>query len=507
MHDSQHVAVLDFGSQYTQLIVRRVRELGFFAKLYAIEDFPDIGKPGAIILSGGPKSTSEPDAPDLDFDALMAFGVPVLGVCYGMQLLNIKFGGSVESSTRREYGPAELLLEETTGLYEGISTSSQVWMSHSDTVKIIPEGARVIARNQHGTPVSLQWSDHCFGIQFHPEVTHSHQGLKILKNFLSHASDLLPFKIDDFKREIIEGIRAQVGNKQIVCGVSGGVDSTVLAVLLHEAGANVRAIFVDHGLMRKDEGDEVRANFARMGVAIETVDCSERFLTALDGVDDPEQKRKIIGNLFIDVFWDSVGDAEMLAQGTLYPDVIESASNAKSKASKIKTHHNRVDRILELQAQGKVLEPLAELFKDEVRELGLALGIPDDILQRHPFPGPGLAVRCPGVITEERLHIIRECDAIFIGKLKEHGWYPKVWQAYAGLVPVKTVGVKGDERSYEWAISLRAVVSEDAMTADWVELPYHILRETSHRILNEVKGINRVLYDVSTKPPASIEWE
>jgi GMP synthase (glutamine-hydrolysing) len=507
MHDQQHVAVLDFGSQYTQLIVRRVRELGYFAKLYAIEDFPDIGQPGAIILSGGPKSTSEADAPDLDFDKLMEFGVPVLGVCYGMQLLNIKFGGSVEASTRREYGPAELLVEEATGLYEGISTSSQVWMSHSDTVKIIPDGARVIARNQHGTPVSLQWSDRCFGIQFHPEVTHSHQGLKILKNFLSHAKDLLPFKIDDFKREMIESIRETVGKKQIVCGVSGGVDSTVLAVLLNEAGANVRAIFVDHGLMRKDEGDEVRANFARMGVPIETVDCAEQFLTALDGVDDPEQKRKIIGNLFIDVFWDSVGDAEMLAQGTLYPDVIESASNAKSKASKIKTHHNRVDRILELQAQGKVLEPLAELFKDEVRELGLALGIPADILNRHPFPGPGLAVRCPGVVNEERLRIIRDCDAIFIGKLKEHGWYDRVWQAYAGLVPVKTVGVKGDERSYEWAISLRAVVSEDAMTADWVELPYQLLRETSHRILNEVKGINRVLYDVSTKPPASIEWE
>jgi len=507
MHDQHHVAVLDFGSQYTQLIVRRVRELGYFAKLYAIEDFPEIGQPGAIILSGGPKSTSEVDAPDLDFEKLMAFGVPVLGVCYGMQLLNIKFGGTVEASSRREYGPAELLLEETTGLYEGVSTSSQVWMSHSDTVKVIPEGARVIARNQHGTPVSLQWSDHCFGIQFHPEVTHSHQGLKILKNFLDHAKDLLPFKIDDFKREMIESIRQTVGNKQIVCGVSGGVDSTVLAVLLNEAGANVRAIFVDHGLMRKDEGDEVRANFARMGVPIETVDCAEQFLGALDGVDDPEQKRKIIGNLFIDVFWDSVGDAEMLAQGTLYPDVIESASNAKSKASKIKTHHNRVDRILELQAQGKVLEPLAELFKDEVRELGLALGIPADILNRHPFPGPGLAVRCPGVVNEERLRIIRDCDAIFIGKLKEHGWYDRVWQAYAGLVPVKTVGVKGDERSYEWAISLRAVVSEDAMTADWVELPYQLLRETSHRILNEVKGINRVLYDVSTKPPASIEWE
>ncbi len=507
MHDHHHVAVLDFGSQYTQLIVRRVRELGFFAKLYAIEDFPNIGYPAAIILSGGPRSTSEADAPDLDFAVLQGFGVPVLGVCYGMQLLNIKFGGTVVASNRREYGPADLFPGECSGLYEGISPSSQVWMSHSDTVKVIPEGAKVIATNQHGTPVSLQWNERFFGIQFHPEVTHSHEGLRILHNFLLHAKDLLPFRIDDFKREIIEGIRQKVAGKQIVCGVSGGVDSTVLAVLLHEAGANVRAIFVDHGLMRKDEGEEVRSNFHRMGVPIETVDCADRFLTALAGVDDPEKKRVIIGNLFIDVFWDSVGDAEMLAQGTLYPDVIESASNAKSKASKIKTHHNRVDRILELQAQGKVLEPLAELFKDEVRALGASLGIPHDILQRHPFPGPGLAVRCPGEVREDKLRIIRECDAIFISRLKVHGWYDKVWQAYAALIPVKTVGVKGDERSYEWAISLRAVISEDAMTADWVELPYSILRETSHRILNEVKGINRVLYDVSTKPPASIEWE
>jgi GMP synthase (glutamine-hydrolysing) len=507
MHDQNHVAVIDFGSQYTQLIVRRVRELGFFAKLYAIEDFPHIGKPGAIILSGGPRSTSEADAPDLDFEALKAFHVPVLGVCYGMQLLNIKFGGSVEASDRREYGPANLFPAECAGLYEGVSASSQVWMSHSDTVKVLPEGAKVIATNQHGTPVSLQWNERFFGIQFHPEVTHSHEGLRILHNFLLHAENLLPFRIDDLKREIINGIREKVAGKQIVCGVSGGVDSTVLAVLLHEAGAKVRAIFVDHGLMRKDEGEEVRSNFHRMGVPIETVDCAERFLTALDGVDDPEKKRVIIGNLFIDVFWDSVGDAEMLAQGTLYPDVIESASNAKSKASKIKTHHNRVDRILELQAQGKVLEPLAEFFKDEVRALGASLGIPHDILHRHPFPGPGLAVRCPGIITPDRLRIIRECDAIFIGKLKEHNWYDRVWQAYAGLIPVKTVGVKGDERSYEWAISLRAVISEDAMTADWVDLPYQLLRETSHRILNEVKGVNRVLYDVSTKPPASIEWE
>jgi GMP synthase (glutamine-hydrolysing) len=507
MQEVNHVAVLDFGSQYTQLIVRRVRELGYFAKLYAIEDFPNLGQPGAIILSGGPRSTSEPDAPDLDFDALKAFNVPVLGVCYGMQLLNIKFGGSVASSNRREYGPAALFPAEGSELYEGVSSESQVWMSHSDTVKILPDCATVIAKNQHGTPVSLKWGERFWGIQFHPEVTHSHEGQRILHNFLLQAESLQPFHIEDFKRELIEGIRQTVGDKQVVCGVSGGVDSTVLAVLLHEAGVNVRAIFVDHGLMRKDEGEEVRSNFHRMGVPIETVDCSERFLTALDGVSDPEAKRKIIGELFIDVFWDAVGNAEMLAQGTLYPDVIESASNAKSKASKIKTHHNRVDRILELQAQGKVLEPLAELFKDEVRELGLSLGIARDILWRHPFPGPGLAVRCPGVITEDRLEIIRECDAIFISRLKDHGWYDKVWQAYAALVPVKTVGVKGDERSYEWAIALRAVISEDAMTADWVELPYALLRETSHRILNEVKGINRVLYDISTKPPASIEWE
>jgi GMP synthase (glutamine-hydrolysing) len=507
MQEINHVAVLDFGSQYTQLIVRRVRELGYFAKLYAIEDFPNLGQPGAIILSGGPRSTSEPDAPDLDFEALKAFNVPVLGVCYGMQLLNIKFGGSVASSNRREYGPAALFPAEGSELYEGVSSESQVWMSHSDTVKILPDCATVIAKNQHGTPVSLKWGERFWGIQFHPEVTHSHEGQRILHNFLLQAESLQPFHIEDFKRELIEGIRQTVGDKQVVCGVSGGVDSTVLAVLLHEAGVNVRAIFVDHGLMRKDEGEEVRSNFHRMGVPIETVDCSERFLTALDGVSDPEAKRKIIGELFIDVFWDAVGNAEMLAQGTLYPDVIESASNAKSKASKIKTHHNRVDRILELQAQGKVLEPLAELFKDEVRELGLSLGIARDILWRHPFPGPGLAVRCPGVITEDRLEIIRECDAIFISRLKDHGWYDKVWQAYAALVPVKTVGVKGDERSYEWAIALRAVISEDAMTADWVELPYALLRETSHRILNEVKGINRVLYDISTKPPASIEWE
>lgn len=507
MHETNHVAVIDFGSQYTQLIVRRVRELGYFARLYPLEDFPDIGKPGAVILSGGPKSTSEADAPDIDFDQLRAMNVPVLGLCYGMQLLNIKFGGSVEPSDKREYGPAMLVPGACEGLFEGVSNQSQVWMSHSDTVRDLEGGTKVLASNQHGTPVALQWGERFFGIQFHPEVSHSHEGMRILHNFLLCAEVIEPFRIDDLKREIIEGIREKVAGRQIVCGVSGGVDSTVLATLLHEAGAKMRAIFVDHGLMRKDEGEEVRNNFHRLGIPIETVNASELFLGELAGVGDPERKREIIGNLFVDVFWDAVGDADLLAQGTLYPDVIESASNDQSKASKIKTHHNRVDRILELQAQGKVLEPLAEFFKDEVRALGASLGIPHDILHRHPFPGPGLAVRCPGEVCVDKLEIIRECDAIFIGQLKDTDWYDRVWQAYAALIPVKTVGVKGDERSYEWAISLRAVISEDAMTADWVELPYHVLRDTSNKILNGVKGVNRVLYDISTKPPASIEWE
>lgn len=506
MTPENYVAVLDFGSQYTQLIVRRVRELGYLARLFPFDELEDLGKPGIIILSGGPKSTSDPDAPDYDFSVLDAYGVPVLGVCYGMQSLNIKFGGTVEACDKREYGPAELLTEGS-ALYEGISQNSQVWMSHSDTVKELPASAQVIARNAEGTPVSLQFNDRYYGIQFHPEVTHSHEGTQILANFLKLGKNLAPFIIEDFKNEMVRKIQEFVGEKQVVCGVSGGVDSTVLAVLLHESGVNMRAVFVNNGLLRKDEAQEVVANFKELGVPIEEVDASARFLNALAGEEEPEKKRKAIGNLFLDVFWDAVGEAEILAQGTLYPDVIESASNAKSKASVIKTHHNRVARVLELQEQGRVLEPLDELFKDEVRELGELLGIKRDILMRHPFPGPGLAVRCPGEVTEEKLETIREGDAIFIRKLKEHGWYDKVWQAYACLIPVKTVGVKGDERCYEWAMGLRAVISEDAMTADWVELPADLLREVSNGILNNVPRVNRVLYDISTKPPASIEWE
>lgn len=505
---SKITVVIDFGSQYTQLIVRRIREAGYMAKLYALEEFEKIENPGAIILSGGPKSTADADAPDIDFDRLKSFGVPVLGVCYGMQLLNIKHGGTVRASNKREYGPAALVpAKPVDELYAGIADGTQVWMSHSDTVEQLAEGCRVIATNAEGVPVSLHWADGMRGIQFHPEVTHSHEGRAILKNFLAQAKDLERFDIGDFRERLIEGIRRRVGNRQVVCGVSGGVDSTVLAVLLHESGVNMRAVFVDNGLLRKNEADEVRANFSRMGIEIESVDASQRFLNALAGETDPEKKRRIIGELFLDVFWEAVGDAEMLAQGTLYPDVIESASNAKSKASVIKTHHNRVGRVLELQAQGKVLEPLAGLFKDEVRALGATLGIPHDILWRHPFPGPGLATRCPGAVSAECLDIIRECDSVFISTLRKYGWYDKCWQAYAGLIPVKTVGVKGDERSYEFATNLRAIISEDAMTADWVELPPALLREASNRILNEVKGVNRVLYDISTKPPASIEWE
>jgi len=503
---SRQIAIIDFGSQYTQLIVRRIRELGYYSRLFQPEELKETGHPAAVILSGGPRSTREEGAPDIDWAWLKSLGVPVLGVCYGMQLLNLKHGGQVSPGTKREYGPAVMTPEGGSALFAGVN-ASQVWMSHSDTCTALAEETKVIARNADGVPVALQFGPRVFGIQFHPEVSHSHEGSQMLANFIALADDPPRFEMASFKDHLIGEIRKQVGNRKVVCGVSGGVDSTVLAVLLHEAKVPLRAVFVDHGLLRKDEAVEVQANFARLGVPIETVYCADRFLGALAGETDPEKKRKIIGNLFLDVFWDAIGEeVELFAQGTLYPDVIESASSG-SIASKIKTHHNRVDRILDLQKEGRVLEPLADLFKDEVRALGAVLGIDHDILWRHPFPGPGLAVRCPGEVTEEKLRIIRECDAIYMERLRETGWYEKVWQAYAALIPVKTVGVKGDERSYEWAISIRAVTSEDAMTADWARLPFEVLASISNEILNNVKGINRVLYDISTKPPASIEWE
>ncbi len=502
----RQIAVIDFGSQYTQLIVRRIRELGYFSKLYQPEELRETGSPAAIILSGGPRSTLEEGAPDIDFDYLKSLDVPVLGVCYGMQLLNIRWGGQVKPGNSREYGPATLVPCQADTLFQGVSRESQIWMSHSDTVSALPEGAEVLARNQHDVPVAIRWTDNFFGIQFHPEVTHSEEGKTVLRNFLGLAKDPHEFRIDSFKDYLVQEIREEVGDREVVCGVSGGVDSTVLAVLLKEAGVKLNPIFVDTGLLRKDEGDEVEAQFRELGVEIRRINAGEKFMGRLAGVTDPEEKRRRIGDLFIDIFFESAGNVELLAQGTLYPDVIESATSG-SIASKIKTHHNRVDRILELKAEGKVIEPLHELFKDEVRALGEAMGVPHALVHRHPFPGPGLAVRVPGEITEDKLRITREADAIFINNLRESGWYDQVWQAYAAVLPVRTVGVKGDERSYEFAISLRAVVSEDAMTASWVELPYELLGKISNDILNKVPGVNRVLYDISTKPPASIEWE
>ena len=505
MDSDPQIQVVDFGSQYTQLIVRRLRECGYFAKLYNPEELKSCS-PKGVILSGGPSSVSDPDAPDVDFDYLKSLGVPVLGVCYGMQLLNVKHGGTVEPGTTREYGPASLHPEKSAKLFNGLSESSQIWMSHSDTCTQLPDGSNVIGRNEDNVPVAIQFSDNFFGIQFHPEVTHSHEGKLVLENFLSLVDDEPGFKIEAFRDHLIEQVREEVGDREVVCGVSGGVDSTVLAVLLNEADVKLRAIYVDNGLMRKNETEEVVSQFKELGVDIEVIDASKKFLEAISGVDEPEEKRRRIGDLFVDVFFNAADNVELLAQGTLYPDVIESATSG-SIASTIKTHHNRVQKILDLQAEGKVIEPLAELFKDEVRDLGESFGIPRDILYRHPFPGPGLGVRIPGEVTAEKLAIVREGDAIFIRHLKESGWYDKVWQAYCGLLPIKTVGVKGDERSYEWAVSLRAVISEDAMTADWVELPPDLLRKISNEILNNVSGINRVFYDISTKPPASIELE
>lgn len=498
------VAVIDFGSQYSQLIVRRLRELGYFAKLFLPTRLEEVGKPAGVILSGGPRSTREADAPDVDFEFLKSLEVPVLGICYGMQLLNLKFGGEVKPGTTREYGPATLHVTTTDSLFRDVP-DSQVWMSHSDTCAAPPDTS-VLGRNADGVPVAVQWSDRFYGIQFHPEVTHSVEGTRILRNYLDLLGEEPGFSMDAFREQLVASIKDEVAGRKVVCGVSGGVDSTVLAALLHAAEVDLHCIFVDTGLLRKDERAEVRRSFERIGIEIDVVDAGAEFLGALGNEADPEKKRQIIGNRFLDVFFGHAGNIELFAQGTLYPDVIESATSG-SDASRIKTHHNRVDRVLELQREGRVIEPLAELFKDEVRALGKTLGLPHDILWRHPFPGPGLAVRMPGAVSAEKVAILQEADAIYIDTLRKHGQYEKIWQACTTLINSKTVGVKGDERAYEFPIALRAVISEDAMTADWVEIPFEVLREISNRILNEVAGVNRVLYDISTKPPASIEWE
>lgn len=504
--EKREISVLDFGSQYSQLIVRRIRELGYYAKLHPPEDADNLDSPLAIVLSGGPQSVHKDESPMIDLERLREYSVPILGICYGMQMLTVQDGGEVKPGRTREYGPARIRVDEVDTLFEDLPDSLQVWMSHSDTVTRLPERAHLLAQNEEGVPAAVQYDEGIYGIQFHPEVSHTDRGTDILSNFLSLTDVDSTFSMESYKEQAINQIREEVGDREVFCAVSGGVDSTVLSVLLHEAGVKLRPVFIDSGLLRKNEVAEVQSQFRELGIEIETVDAREEFLSAIDGVEDPEEKRNIIGEKFLDVFFDTAGEIEMLAQGTLYPDVIESATSG-SDADTIKTHHNRVNPILEMKEEGRVIEPLDKLFKDEVRELGALLDIPETILNRHPFPGPGLAIRIPGEVTSERLGRLREADDIFIKTLKEWGWYDKVWQAFCVLLPVKTVGVKGDRRSYENAVSVRAVVSEDGMTADWGKLPDELLETISNRILNEVDGVNRVLYDISTKPPSSIEWE
>ncbi len=512
MKPSEFILILDLGSQYTQLIARRVRELGVFSEIQRF-DFPIEkiveSKPKGIILSGGPSSVYENGSPQVD-TALFELGIPVLGICYGLQLIAYKLGGEVDRFAKREYGKAILKVINGDDLFSGLDSNTVVWMSHGDALVKAPPDFEVIGITDNSPICAIRNKEEkIYGVQFHPEVVHTEKGMEILKNFVYKICGCKGGWNAQFLVEnLIEEIKKVVGDKKVICAVSGGVDSTVLAVLLSRAiGENLIAIYVDNGLMRKRESESISDMFERLGIKLHSVDASEIFLERLKGVSDPEEKRKIIGRTFIEVFEREArkfGDVEYLAQGTLYPDVIESTFY-KGPSSKIKTHHN-VGGLPE-KMNFKLVEPFRELFKDEVREIGKALGLKDKILNRHPFPGPGLAVRVIGEVTVEKLEILRDADEIFIDELKKAGLYNKIWQAFAVLLPVKSVGVMGDERSYEYVVALRAVFSQDGMTADWVRLPYELLEKVSGRIVNEVKGVNRVVYDITTKPPATIEWE
>ncbi|HHS50141.1 MAG TPA: glutamine-hydrolyzing GMP synthase [candidate division Zixibacteria bacterium] len=510
----QKIVVLDFGSQYTQLIARRVREIGVFSEIQPfdapVESFAD-GSLIGIILSGGPASVLEDGAPMIGHD-VFELGVPVLGLCYGMQLIAKLSGGRIERSRTREYGRAIVTVNSENPLFMEIPEKSTVWMSHGDHVGALPDGFEQIAETET-LPIAgiADMSRRIFALQFHPEVNHTQHGVQILKNFAYNICGARgDWNIESFIDGQIADIRARVGDgESVVLGYSGGVDSTVTAALLDRAlGQNFYPVFVDNGLMRLYEAEQVAEDFAEHFThELISVDATDEFLGALDGVTDPERKRKIIGAKFIDVFTDTVShipNVKFLAQGTLYPDVIESVST-KGPSVTIKSHHN-VGGLPE-KLDFELIEPLRWLFKDEVRALGEALGLPRYMLWRHPFPGPGLAVRILGEITRERLDVLRKADDIFIRSLKDSGEYDNVWQAFAVLLPVQTVGVMGDERTYENVIALRAVDSKDAMTADWSRLPLELLARVSSKIINEVAGINRVCYDISSKPPATIEWE
>ena len=506
------ILVLDFGSQYTQLIARRIRELGVYSEIKPYNtpiDEIKTTEPKALILSGGPASVWDDDAPTVD-RGVFELGMPILGICYGMQLTAQLLGGIVERSRVREFGPATLRITNGFDLLSGIPDKSDVWMSHGDRVLELPPGFESIAESENSPRAAMKNREMMiYGTQFHPEVVHTKFGREILSNFLFKIAGCKGmWTPKSFVETAIKDIRQRAGDATVICGLSGGVDSAVAAVIIQRAiWEKLRCIFVDTGLLRLNEAEEVVESFRDMGLNLVHVDAKERFLSKLRGVTDPERKRKIIGEEFVNVFESEaskIKDARFLAQGTLYPDVIESVS-VKGPSATIKSHHN-VGGLPE-KMNLKLIEPLRELFKDEVREVGRELGVPDEILGRHPFPGPGLAIRIIGEIDEERLEILRQADRIFIEEIKKGGVYDDIWQAFCVFVPVKTVGVMGDERTYENVIALRAVTSLDGMTAKWARIPYDLLEKISVRIINEVRGVNRVVYDISTKPPSTIEWE
>jgi GMP synthase (glutamine-hydrolysing) len=511
------ILIIDFGSQVTQLIARRVRETGVYCEIVpfqsAEEGFARL-QPKAVILSGGPASTTDmgsPRAPQVVFDS----GLPVLGICYGQMTMCVQMGGRAESSDHREFGRAYVEVIKDCPLFDGIwgqGQRHQVWMSHGDRVIEMPEGFEIFARSE-GAPYAVFGNAErkTYGMMFHPEVVHTPDGGKLLANFVHHIAGLKgDWSMAAYKDKAIARIRDQVGSGKVICALSGGVDSSVAALLIHEAvGDQLSCILVDHGLMRKNEAAQVVAMFSEhYNLNLKLVDASDRFLSALDGEADPEKKRKTIGRLFIEVFEEEakvIGGADFLAQGTLYPDVIESVSFSGGPSVTIKSHHN-VGGLPE-RMNMQLVEPLRELFKDEVRALGRELGLPDSFIGRHPFPGPGLAIRCPGGVTKDKVRILQEADAIYLDEIRKAGLYDAIWQAFAVLLPVQTVGVMGDGRTYEFVCALRAVTSVDGMTADFYHYDMEFLGRAATRIINEVKGINRVVYDVTSKPPGTIEWE
>ena len=507
------ILILDFGSQYTQLIARRLRELEVFCEILPFStSFEEIRRrgPKGLILSGGPASVYHGAAPKLD-PALLGLGVPVLGICYGMQLLAQMHGGKVEAAAKREYGHATLTVLAEDPLFDGLPKYLQVWMSHGDGVKSVSNGIRPIAQTPTAPLAAIAYPErHWWGVQFHPEVAHTPQGAKLLENFSRRICGIQEhWTAGRFIHDSVAAIRSQVGREGVLMALSGGVDSSVAAVLVHKAvGDQLTCVFVDHGLQRQGESDRIKDLFVHeLGIKVRMADASSAFLSKLKGVADPERKRKIIGREFIRVFEaeaEKIGGVSFLAQGTLYPDVIESVS-VRGPSATIKTHHNVGG--LPKRMKLKLVEPLRFLFKDEVRKVGLELGLPHEAVFRHPFPGPSLAIRVMGAVTPARLSMVRQADAIVEQELRAHRLYDKVWQGFAVLLPVKTVGVMGDERTYEHVAAVRVVESQDGMTADWVRLPDDVLRRISSRIVSEVKGINRVVYDVTSKPPGTIEWE